>query len=110
MAGRMILTILESPYAGDTPTHIAYAKRCLLDSLARGEAPLASHLLYTQVLDDTKPKDRQMGIAAGHAWIACAHLMATYGDYGISKGMLQAIHMAMAHKVIVETRFIGRNP
>ena len=44
--------VLESPYAGDVAGNIAYARRALADSLARGEAPIAAHLLHTQVLDD----------------------------------------------------------
>ena len=31
------LVILESPYAGDVPANVAYARACLRDSLMRGE-------------------------------------------------------------------------
>ena len=50
----MKLVILESPFAGDVKRNTAYARAALRDSLLRGEAPIASHLLYTQdgVLDD----------------------------------------------------------
>src|SRR5690606_21487830 len=37
--------IVESPYAGDVETHVAYARAALRDCLSRGEAPIASHLL-----------------------------------------------------------------
>jgi len=62
--------ILESPYAGDVATNVAYARRALRDCLLRGEAPFASHLLYTQpgVLDDTLPDERACGIEAGLIW------------------------------------------
>ena len=60
--------ILESPYAGDIQRNIKYARECLKDSIKRGEAPIASHLLYTQVLDDNIPEERQHGIDAGLAW------------------------------------------
>lgn len=40
----------------------------MLDALDRGEAPYASHLLYTQMLDDTIPAERELGIKAGFAW------------------------------------------
>lgn len=51
-------TILESPYSGDVDKNIDYAKKCLKDSLDRNECPFASHLLYTQVLNDKdKNKD-----------------------------------------------------
>ena len=60
---------------------------CLLDSLNRGEAPIASHLLHTQVLDDTDPAQRKMGIAAGVAWHTAADLIVFYVDRGWSRGM-----------------------
>ena len=67
--------VIESPYAaanGHTVAeHEEYARRCMADSLARGEAPLASHLLYTQpgILDDTNPEQRRLGMEAGLAWM-----------------------------------------
>lgn len=68
----MRLVIIESPYTGPTPeavaANVAYARACLLDSLRRSEAPIASHLLYTQVLDDKIPEERALGIEAGLAW------------------------------------------
>lgn len=42
------LVVVESPYAGDVERNVAYAKRCVLDCLKRGEAPYASHLFFTQ--------------------------------------------------------------
>ena len=38
MNGRLVY--LESPYAGDIDAHVAYARRCMADSLARGEHPI----------------------------------------------------------------------
>lgn len=57
--------LIESPYAGDVARNERYARACLADSLARGEAPFASHLLYTQpgVLDDTNPHEHAAGMA-----------------------------------------------
>lgn len=55
---------LESPYAGDVARNRMYARRAMLDCLRHGEAPFASHLLYTQVLDDTIPEDRELGMSA----------------------------------------------
>ncbi len=89
----MTLVDIESPYTGDLAANLAYARRAMADSLARGEAPLASHLLYTQpgILDDTVPAERAHGIAAGKAWAAHAALTAVYIDRGISAGMLAGI-------------------
>ena len=81
--------IIESPYAGDVAENERYARAALRDSLLRGEAPIASHLLYTQpgVLDDLVPAERQQGIDAGLAWGDAAELTAVYIDRGMSRGM-----------------------
>lgn len=106
------LVIIESPYAGDVEANIEYARRCIKDSLMRGEAPIASHLLYTQdgILDDTKPHEREMGISAGHEWMRRAELLAVYVDRGISKGMVQGIHAAERARLRIESRSIEGEP
>lgn len=85
----MIRVILESPYAGDVERNVTYARLCLRDSLSRGEAPIASHLLYTQpgVLRDEMPQEREWGINAGLAWGVAAEKTVVYIDHGISRGM-----------------------
>lgn len=92
------LVIIESPFKGDginpPERNAEYARECLRDSLRRGEAPFASHLLYTQVLDDTNPAERTQGIEAGLAWGAKADLTAVYTDRGISDGMRLGIAAA----------------
>ena len=108
-ASTLPLVVLESPYAGDTPRNIAYAQRALRNSISLGECPIAGHLLYTQVLNDLDPVERALGIALHCEWIALAHHLAVYEDYGVSPGMSHAI--ALAHKlgIPVRTRFIGKN-
>lgn len=102
--------IIESPYAGDILENIKYARDCMKDSLMRGEAPLLSHLLYTQVLDDTIQKERELGINAGLAWLTAAKKHIFYIDYGYSKGMLAAKEMSEGIGMDIEERTIyGRN-
>ena len=86
--------VLESPYAGDTRKNTHYARLCMHDSIMRGEAPIASHLLYTQpyILDDNDPFERAMGIACGLAWLPKASYSVYYTDRGWSTGMLGALH------------------
>lgn len=92
----MRLVILESPYAGHVESNVAYARACVRDSLSRGEAPLASHLLYTQpgILRDEIPAERIWGIDAGLAWASKADATVVYVDHGISKGMQYGINNA----------------
>lgn len=102
----MRLVILESPFAGDEQANIDYARLCVRDSLMRGEAPIASHLLYTQptILDDSDPHERAHGITAGLAWGKVAEATVVYTDRGISRGMHLGIHSAEYHDRPVEYR------
>lgn len=108
----MRLVIIESPYAGDVDANVEYARRCVRDSLSRGEAPIASHLLYTQpgILDDDIPAERQWGIDAGLAWRRVAEATAVYTDRGVSRGMEYGIAAAKEAGIPVEYRQIGAAP
>ena len=89
-----MLVIIESPYMGNVKSNVAYAQKCMSDSLLRGESPFASHLLYTQVLDDNVPELRGMGMSRAFAWYRHADLMAVYIDKGISNGMKMGMEVA----------------
>ena len=89
-----MLVIIESPYMGNVKSNVAYARKCMSDSLLRGESPFASHLLYTQVLDDAIKKQRTMGMDRAFNWYKHADLMAVYIDKGISNGMKKGIAVA----------------
>lgn len=94
--------VLESPYAGDVQLNRLYARACLLDSLMRGEAPIASHLLHPQVLDDHDENMRRAGMIAGWAWLPALnrdlHNLSDkhvfYLDLGWSTGMKMAREVA----------------
>jgi hypothetical protein len=101
--------IVESPYAGDTTSEVAankaYALACLRDCLRRGEAPFASHVIYTLVLHDSFSADRQLGIAAGLTWGEVADATVVYVDRGISPGMKLGIaHAERCGRQVEERR------
>lgn len=108
--------ILESPYAGSSSLKVValvqrwlnrrYARRCVRDSLTRGESPIASHLLYTQpgILRDADPHERQWGIDAGLTWREVADASVVYVDRGVSSGMCYGIEAARAAGRPVEFR------
>jgi hypothetical protein len=106
----MRLVIVESPYAGDVERNLRYLRACLQDCLKRGEAPFASHGLYTQpgVLDDTIPEERQHGIEAGLAWGRAAEATVVYTDLGWSNGMRYGVANAHAAQRPVEVRTLPR--
>lgn len=101
--------ILESPYAGNVEENVAYARACLRDSLKRGEAPIASHLLYTQpgVLDDDVPAERELGIQAGLSWGHEAEATVVYTDRGVSTGMHYGIARAVKEQRPIEYRMLS---
>lgn len=102
----MRLVIIESPFVGDIELNVRYARACLRDSLLRGEAPIASHLLYAQpgVLNDDVPQDRKHRIEAGLAWRNVAKAYVIYLDLGISRGMVYGITAARQVGLAVEWR------
>jgi hypothetical protein len=104
--------IIESPYGGDNKiSNIQYACAAMADCLKRGEAPFASHLLYTHdgILDDDIPHQRALGIEAGLQWGRFADATIVYQDYGITKGMKIGIERAKAEKRPIEYRNIKIN-
>lgn len=88
--------VIESPYAGDIELNLRYLRACMADCLLRGEAPFASHGLYTQpgVLRDDVPAERQHGIDAGFTWRSAADATVVYTDLGITRGMSAGIEHA----------------
>lgn len=114
----MILVSIESPYASkktgifenkqEVKRNIQYARECMADCLKRGEAPIASHLLYTQegILDDTIPEERKLGIQAGFEWNKHAEKTVVYIDLGVSDGMKAGVEEAKLKGRTVEFRDI----
>lgn len=101
-------TLILSPYAGDTQRNVAYAQAAMIDSIRRGEAPFLSHLLYTQVLDDTKGAERCLGFELEWSWAQMAEQVVAYVDYGWSNGMHQTrtrLHNSVMP--VVEERKLG---
>ncbi len=107
----MKLVIIESPFADKSPAgikrNIRYLQAVMRDCLVnRGEAPYASHGLYTQpgVLRDEDPEERRCGMKAGFAWRRLADMTVVYTDLGISPGMKAGISHAEKHQVRVVYR------
>lgn len=96
---------VESPYSGDIPANTAYARKCVVDSLKRGEAPVALHLLYTALPDgefvsDSTPIEgmpgREKCLERCRAMRNKCDLVVFYVDKGWSHGMKQALEEVIA--------------
>lgn len=104
--GRKPIVIIESPYAGNIEKNIRYARDAMADSIRRGEAPYASHLLYTQdgVLRDDIPEERREGIKAGLAFSAVAEKAVFYTDLGTSSGIKEGLKRHRKNGLKIERR------
>jgi hypothetical protein len=105
--------IIESPYGSKwffvRFLNRRYARKAMRDCFRRGEAPFASHLLYTQmgVLRDSIQGERMRGIRAGLIWGASADAIVVYTDRGISEGMKLGIGRAQEAGRPVEYRTLN---
>jgi len=84
-----------------------YALACMRDAvLARGEAPYASHVMFSEALDDARPEERAAGMESGFLWGVFAEARVVYCDYGISPGMAQGIAQRPPGQ-LVEYRYLN---
>jgi hypothetical protein len=99
------LVVVESPFAGDIAANTKYAEDACMDCILRNETPFASHLFFTQFLDDNDEGERECGIRAGfeigrafkkaeeNFRMSCSQfrfLVVFYVDRGWSPGMEEA--------------------
>ena len=106
--------IIESPFAGrgetdeerlkDNLENINYARSCVRYCILQGEAPIASHLLYTQdgILKDGVHQERMLGIQAGLTWFRVSEGIYFFTDRGWSKGMIGALEFYKRNNVLRE--------
>lgn len=105
-----VLVLIESPFASHDPLERAlfarYLRAAMRECLLRGEAPFASHALYTLpgVLEDDVPAEREIGIEAGLSWGVHAARTVVYADLGVSLGMWRGVERARRESRPVEWR------
>lgn len=85
---RRLKIYVDSRYAGDIEANIAAAIRCCQYVIKNGGMPIASHLLYPQMLNDNDPRQREMGLAFGlELLVLCDEVWVFYDETGLSTGM-----------------------
>lgn len=90
----MPLVYICSRYAADeehsVEENIAEAVRFSQFAIEQGCIPLASHLLYPQILPDSDPEGRKLGLFFGSVWLDIAKEIWIFSDGGYgtySEGM-----------------------
>ena len=87
-------TLVETPYRGDQQKNELYCRLACRHSISEMEAPYASHIFYTQMLDDGRATERDYGIKCGLYWGTQAEQTVVYTDLGTSQGMQLGISAA----------------
>ena len=80
---------VASKYAGDVERNTAFAVNCCRRVIKDGCMPIASHLLYPQVLDDNNPDEREMGLMFGLALLAVCDEVWVFGE--VSSGVAREV-------------------
>lgn len=87
------LVYICSPYAGDIEKNVEFAKAACMYAMRQNCTPVAVHLLYPQLLDDSEPVQRQAGIRMGLRILEAADELWLCGSR-ISEGMRAEIAAA----------------
>jgi hypothetical protein len=103
-------SVFPSAAKPDPKVNIEFARKCMTECLARGQAPFAPHLLYPQALNDDEPKDRELGMVAGRAWLAAAEAVECYVDRGVSSGMRGDLEAALSLLLPIRFRTLAGAP
>lgn len=96
------LVYIASPYAGDVVANTQFAIRCCLYAIRQGCTPVAPHLLYPQMLDDSEPKQRAIALKLGHRLLSVCQEVWACGSR-ISSGM--AGEIALAETLCIPVRY-----
>lgn len=79
-----------SPFAGNIAENVDRARDYCRIEIARGNMPIAPHLLYPQFMDDSDPHQRELGIRMGLELLKTCDELHVYGPR-ISTGMAREI-------------------
>ena len=99
----MKLVYICSPYAGDIESNVRFAKAACRYAAEQGCAPVAVHLIYLQILDDSIPAQRGIGIWMGLRVLASCYELWICGSR-ISHGM--SCEIAEAERLGIPNRNI----
>ncbi len=94
------IVYIASPLSGDVEQNLDFARQACRCAIAQGVTPFAPHLLYTQMLDDSDPEERRLGIDMGNQMLGLCQELWLCGDR-ISPGMAGERDLALAMNIPV---------
>ena len=101
----MKLIYVASPYAGDIEQNTEFARKACRHVMNEGHAFFAPHLLYPQLLDDSKPQERQAGLDMGLAMLPRCDELWCYGDrisFGMHLEIEEAVRIGIPVRRVME--------
>ena len=91
---------VASRYSGNVEENVRAAIGYCRQVIDMGYMPVASHLLYPQILDDCDPRERELGLSFGLALLRLCDEVWVFGK--VSPGMVKEIKEARRlHKRIL---------
>lgn len=96
---------VASPFSGDTEANTLKAVEYCRMVIDAGYMPLASHLLYPQMLNDKIPAERELGLMFGLALLRMCDEVWVFGP--VSSGMAQEIEEARRLKKKLVYKEVG---
>lgn len=87
------LVYICSPYSGDVAGNVKNARRYCRFAFEQGCIPIAPHLLFTQFLDDSNLKERELGLHFGNVLMSQCREVWVFGN-SVSQGMDAEIRRA----------------
>ena len=106
----MKLVYICSPYAGDIESNTRFAKAACRYAAEHGFSPVAVHLLYPQILDDSIPAQREIGILMGLRVLASCDELRICGSrisHGMSCEIAEAKRLGIPIRRITEEQIQG---
>lgn len=88
-------------------SYARFAMRAVQDSLSKNEAPLASHLLFYEVLNTNNQIERDLGLICQLSWVKDCDLVAVYIDRGMTDAMKKVTAVAQLRNKKIEYRTIN---
>lgn len=83
---------VASKYAGNVDANVTSAIKYCRRVIDEGYMPVASHLLYPQILNDNIPEERELGLLFGLALLAVCDEVWVFGS--VSSGVAKEIEEA----------------
>ncbi len=80
---------VASRYAGDVDANVSAAVTYCRRVIDEGYMPVASHLLYPQILNDNIPEERELGLLFGLSLLRMCDEVWVFGE--VSQGVAQEI-------------------